>query len=175
MAERINLDDPNADLFGLNEEELSEEEFLIKQLYEKTPMRIAAMAELYYDKMIRMIDEQEVPEEAKRKMIFSMSATSVLDLINETSPDDIAVEATISLDMYLGLSLTNKKFGVDLIKELKKALIDIRIDDFPDEETYERERKAFEEQWWNIPQPLLDQRTPNDAILETLAKYGLTE
>ena len=175
MAERIILDDPNADLFGLNEEELSDEEYLCKQLYEKTPKRIAAMADLWYDEMIKEVDNQDIPEEAKMKMIFSMTASSVLDMINDSSPDEIALEVSLCFDMFVGVSLTNKRFGVSLIKELKKALMEINRDDFPDDEAYGRELAAFEEQWWDIPQPLLDKRTPNDAILETLAKYGLTE
>ncbi|MCL2317440.1 MAG: hypothetical protein FWC44_03385 [Methanomassiliicoccaceae archaeon] len=175
MAERINLDDPNADLLGLNEDELSEEEFLCKQLYEKTPKRINAISDLWYDEMIEAVDGLEIPEEEKRKMIFNMTAHSVLDMINDSSPDEIALEVSFCFDMFVGVSLTNKRFGVSLIKELKKALLDMKRDDFPDDDTYQREMIAFEEMWWDLPQPLLDKRTPNDAIKETLAKYGLTE
>jgi hypothetical protein len=175
MAERINLDDPNADLFGRNENELSEEEMEEKQLYGKNPGRVAALADLCYDAMVTEIDSMDLPEEAKRKMVFSMTANSVLDLICDSCPTDIAMEASFSLDMYVGASLTNKKYKVDLFKELQHAIMEIKRDNFPDDEAYEREVEAFEEQWWDIPQPLLDKRNPNDAILEMLSKYGLTE
>ncbi|MCL2510312.1 MAG: hypothetical protein FWF07_04455 [Methanomassiliicoccaceae archaeon] len=175
MAERINLDDPNADLFGLNEEEISEEEMADKQLYEKNPKRVAALADLSYEGLIKTIDEVDVPEDAKRKMIFSMTANSVLDLLFDACPLDLGLEASFSFDMYVGALLTNKKFKVDLFKELEQALMGIKRDDFPDNEAYGMALEEFEEQWWDIPQPLLDKRNPNDAILETLSKYGLTE
>jgi len=175
MAERINLDDPNADLFGLNEEELSDEEFADKQLYEKNPGRVAAFADLAYDALIKTIDEMDLPEEAKRKMIFSLAASSVLDLIFDASPIELGLEASFCFDMYVGASLTNKKYKVDLFKEMEQALMGIKREDFPDDDTYEMALEEFEEKWWEIPQPLLEKRTPNDAIIETLSKYGLTE
>ena len=176
MAEKIVLDDPNADLFGRNDEELSEEEFLQLQLYEKNPRRVAAMAELWYEAMIKEIDSIEgLPEEAKRKMIFSMTANGVLDMMSDSSPEELGLEISFCFDTYLGLMLTNKKYKVDIIKEHRNALRGVKREDFPSEELFEKELEAFEEGWWDIPQPLLDKRTPNDAIKETLTKYGLTE
>jgi len=175
MAERINLDDPNADLFGLNDEEISEEEMVDRQLYGKTPGRVAALADLVYDQMNKEIDGMDLPEEAKRKMVFSITANSVLDLIFDSSPIDQGMETSFCFDMYLGASLTNKKFKVDLFKELEQALLGVKREDFQDDDTYELALAEFEEKWWEIPQPLLDKRTPNDAIIEMLSKYGLTE
>ena len=175
MAERIVLDDPNADLFGLNDEGPSEAEITEKQLYGKNPNRVAAMADLWYDAMLKEIEGLDVPEEAKRKMIFSMTANGVLDMMSDSSPEDVGLEVSICFDMFLGVSLTNKRYKVDLFKEHQKALLGIDRGDFPDDNSYKNELQAFEEQWWDIPQPLLDKRTPNDAIRETLSKYGLTE
>lgn len=175
MSERINLDDPNADLFGMNEEELSEEEIADKQLYGKNPGRVAALADLVYDSLIKELDGTDLPEDAKRKMIFSMAANSVLDLMFDSSPVDLGMEASFCFDMYIGASLTNKKFKVDLFKELEQALLGVKRDDFPDDDTHQMALEEFEEKWWEIPQPLLEKRTPNDAILELLSKYGLTE
>ncbi len=175
MAERINLDDPNADLFGYNEEEMSEEEMTNKQLYEKNPYRVAAMADLWYEVMISEMNGMDIPDEAKMKMIFSMTANAVLDMLGDSSPVDVAMEASYSFDMYLGVSLTNKRFKVDLFKEHQKALLTVKREEFPNDEAYENALEEFEDIWWDIPQPLLDKRTPNDAIRETLSKYGLTE
>jgi len=175
MAERINLDDPNADLFGMNEEEPSEEEIIEKQLYEKNPLRVAALGELWYDTMLAEIEGMDVPDEAKMKMVFSMTANGVLDMIADSSQVDAAMDVSYSFDMYLGVSLTNKRFKVDLFKEHQKALMTVDRGKFPDDETYQRELEAFEDAWWDLPQPLLDKRSPNDAIRETLAKHGLTE
>ncbi|MCL1978645.1 MAG: hypothetical protein FWG60_00575 [Methanomassiliicoccaceae archaeon] len=175
MAERINLDDPNADLFGMNEEEISEEEMIEKQLYEKNPNRVAALGDLWYDSMLREIDGMDIPEEAKRKMIFSMTANGVLDMISDSVEEELGWDVTLSFDVYLGVLLTNKKFKVDLFEGHMKALLTVKRDDFPDDEAFELALEEFEEKWWDIPQPLLEKRTPNDAIRETLLKYGLAE
>jgi len=174
MREYVNLDDPNAGLFGGNEEEISDEEFIQKQLYEKNPGRVAAFGDLCYNALMNEIDKMDVPEDAKKKLIFSMTANSILDMICDAD-QELGIEATLSFDVFLGVSLTNKKYKVDLFKELTRALMDIKRDDFPSDEAYEKELDQFEEQWWDIPQPLLEKRTPNDAIIETLSKYGLTE
>jgi hypothetical protein len=174
MTERINFDDPNADLFGRNEEE-SEEEQAYKQIYEKNPKRVAALGDLWYNEMMKEIESMDIPEEAKYKMIFSMTSNSIFDMFGDACSTDTALEATFSFDIYMGVSLTNKKFKVDLFKEHQKALADIERDKFSSEEEYEKAILEFEERWWDIPQPLLDKRTPNDAIMESLSKYGLTE
>jgi len=175
MSERVNFDDPNADLFGRNDEEESEEEQAFKQIYEKNPKRVAAIGDLWYDEMMSEIEGMDIPEEAKYKMIFSMVAGSVLDMIADASPTDVALETTFSFDIYMGMALTNKKFKVDLFKEHQKALAGISREKFSTDEDYENAVVEFEEKWWDIPQPLLDKRTPNDAIMESLSKYGLTE
>ncbi|MDR1690629.1 MAG: hypothetical protein LBR42_02140 [Candidatus Methanoplasma sp.] len=174
MGERIDLDDPNADLFGRNDEDISDEEMIYKQLYEKNPGRVSALNDLWYDQMIAEIDAMDLPEEAKRKMIFSMTASGVLDMICDSDPE-LGLETTFGFDIFLGVSLTNKKFKVDLFKEHMQALMSVKRDEFPDDDAYEMALAEFEEQWWDIPQPLLEKRTPNDAIRETLSKYGLTE
>jgi hypothetical protein len=175
MSERVNFDDPNADLFGRNDEEESEEEQAFKQIYEKNPKRVTAIGDLWYDEMMSEIAGMEIPEEAKHKMIFSMVAGSILDMIADASPTDLALETTFSFDIYMGMALTNKRFKVDLFKEHQKALAGIDREKFSTEEDYENAVVEFEEKWWDIPQPLLEKRTPNDAIMESLSKYGLTE
>jgi hypothetical protein len=165
--------DPNAGLFG-DDEELSDEEYLEQQIYGKNPGRAAAFGDLCYDEMIEEVDAMDITEEAKRKMIFTLTANSILDMICD-SDQELALDTTFSFDVFLGVSLTTTRFRVDLFKEHLKALMSVKRDDFHDDETYEKALEEFEEKWWDIPQPLLDKRTPNDAIKESLSKYGLTE
>jgi hypothetical protein len=173
MKDNMNLDDPNAGLFG-EEEEMSDEEFIQKELYDKNPNRVAAFGDLCFEALMKEIDSMDVPEDAKRKLIFSMTANSILDLICD-SDQELGIEMTESFDVLLGVQLTNKKFKVDLFRELTKSLLDIKASEFSSDEEYEKALLQFEEQWWNIPQPMLNKRTPTDAISETLSKYGLTE
>lgn len=166
--------DPNAGLFG-NDEEVSEEEFLAKQLFGKNPNRVSALRELIFDDMIESINTENMPEEAKRELIFKMAINSVLDMIMECTPDEISEEMTYAFDSYIGVALANKKYGVDLFKEQSKAIMGVDSEKFENDEQFESALREFEEQWWSIPQPLLGQRNPNDAIAENMRKYGLLE
>ena len=167
--------DPNAGLFGFDEEKVTEEERLSMQLFGKNPRRVSAFHDLMFNEMVESIDSEDIPEEAKRKLIFKMAINSVLDTIMECTPDDIAEEMTYSLDSYIGVAITNRMFDVDLFKEQGKALLTIDPKNFQNTEQYESALEAFEEQWWSIPQPKLNRRNPNDAIAESMKKYGLLE
>ncbi|MEA4977528.1 MAG: hypothetical protein VB016_03135 [Methanomassiliicoccaceae archaeon] len=166
--------DPNAGLFG-NDEEESEEEILAKQLFGKNPNRVSALRDLIFKEMMESIDTEKMPEDAKRELIFKMAINSVLDMIMEATPDEISEEMTYAFDSYIGVALTNRKYGVDLFKEQNKALLSVDPKLFNDDKQYEDALREFEEQWWSIPQPLLGQRNPNDAITESMKKYGLLE
>lgn len=166
--------DPNAALFG-RDEEVSEEERLFKQLFGKNPRRVSALSDLIYEDMEKVVVGEGIPEEGRMNFIFKMAINSILDIIMECSPNDIAEEMTYALDSYLGVALTNQKYGVDLFKEQRKALLTVDSKKFDNNEQYELALEAFEEEWWSIPQPLLDRRNPNDAIAESMKKYGLLE
>jgi hypothetical protein len=171
---RENTDDPNAGLFGGDEESITEEEFLQKELYDKNPNRVTAVSDLLYEAIIKEVDAMDVPEEAKRKILFSLTANSVLDMMWDSDQDQ-AIDMSISFDLFLGVLLINTKYIGDLFKEHMNALMDMKPDEFSSEEEYEKALEAFSEEWWEIPQPLLGKRTPNDALREILSKYGLTE
>lgn len=166
--------DPNSGLFG-EEEEKSEEEILYGQLFGKNPRRVSAMKELWFEELMESVDSEELPEEAKRELIFKMTANAVLDMVMECTTPDTTEELSYVFDSYIGVALTNKKFGVDLFKEQQKALLSVDPKKFADNEEYEKAIRDFEEEWWSIPQPKLGKRNPNDAIVENMKRYGLME
>ncbi|MDR3206480.1 MAG: hypothetical protein LBT41_05265 [Candidatus Methanoplasma sp.] len=168
-------EDPNAGLFGRDEPEMSEEEFIEKQIYEKNPKRAAALGDLSYGDLIETLDRMEIPEEGRMRALFEMAVSGTLDLMSDALSVDEAVEVSFSFDMYLGVALANKRFGADLFKENQKALACIKPSDFQSEEAYHKTLAEAEDAWWDMPQPRLDKRTPNEAIRETLSGYGLTE
>jgi len=171
----MDKDDPNANLFGYDEEENIEEN-AYKQMYEKNPLRVNALANLWYDEMVSLIKaEGDIPEDAKMQLLFNMTANSILDMMADAVPSEMGVDMTFYFDMFMGVALTNKRFGVDLFKEQQKALVEILPSKFPSDEEYKKALTEFEEAWWSIPQPKLEKRNPNDAIRESLDKYGLTE
>ena len=173
MADEFN---PNAALFGGEEQDQSEEEAHLKQLFGKNPNRTSAISDLFSREMMETIDEDtELPEEAKRQLVFKMTANSVLDMIMECLAPDTAEEVAACLDGYIGMSLTNKKHQVDMMGELRKAIMNVKQNEGESDEDYERRLGDMEEAWWSIPQPILNGRTPDDAIREEMRRYGLDE
>ena len=168
--------DPNAALFGGDEQEQSEEEAHIKQLFGKNPNRTSAISDLFSKEMMETIDEDtELPEEAKRQLVFKMTANSVLDMVMECLAPDTAEEVSACLDGYIGMSLTNKKHQVDLMGELRKAIMDVKQNEGEGDEDFERRLSDLEDAWWGIPQPKLNGRPPDAASREEMRRYGLDE
>lgn len=168
--------DPNASLFGGDEPEMSEEEAFLKETFGKNPNRTSALSDLFCAEMLATIDEDpELPEEARRQLIFKMTANSVLDVIVESLAPETAEEVTSCLDGFLGMSLVNKKNQVDIMAELRKAVLSVKQDTGESDEDFERRLSDMEDAWWSIPQPLLNGRTPDDAIREEMRRYGLDE
>ena len=168
--------DPNAALFGDDGPDMSPEEAHEEMVYGKNPRRVEALMDLFGKDLVKSVDENpELPEEAKREMIFKLTANSMLDMIMDSLAPDTAEEVAQCLDGFTGVAIVNKKFGVDLYKELNKALGTVKKEDGESEEDYDRKLDDASDRWWSIPQPLLNKRTPSDAIREQMAKYGLED
>lgn len=162
---------------GLIEREFEEDESveLEKMLWGKNPFRAAALSELFYAPMCAMVDEGVEGDDfdAKRQMTCVMTANSVLDIIMEAVPDDLAAEITFYLDHFIGLNLTNKEYDVDIMEELGKALSQVNREECKDDEEYERRVADIEEHWWTVSQPALGRKNAADAIFETMKKHNL--
>lgn len=166
--------DPNAALFSDGEEEKSEEEQAYEYVYGRNPMRVSALHDLWYHNLMEKINGMDLPsEDAKMQMIFKLTCGGILDMLGDSQEPGVAPEVMSSLDIFMGLALTNMRYKVDLLGEQQKALQAIDRSKFHDDEEYVRALSDAEDAWWDISQPLLDMRTPKDAIRETLMKYGL--
>lgn len=169
--------DPNADLFGSSEEEESQgaqQKALLDHVFGKNPKRVIALEKLWYDDMTEKIKNMELPsEEAKLQMVFNLTAGGLLDMFADSQDSSTAPDMMTDFDIFMGVALTNKRFGVDLFKEHDKALLNISPSKFKDDEEYQRTVADFEDAWWDLAQPPLGGRTPNDAIKETLRLYEL--
>ena len=171
-----NEDDPNKGLFGGDELELDPEEAHERMVFGKNPDRVSAMESLFGKELLDSVNEnQEMPEEAKRQLVFKLTANSVLDMVMDSLAPEIAEEVAECINGYVGVGLVNKRFGVDLYKELYDALGNIEKGQDESDEDYERKVDEFSDRWWYIPQPLLSNRNPSDAIREEMLKYGLED
>jgi len=147
-----------------------------KQLWEKNPRRTMAMRDLWFDGLTQSIEEDDsITPEGKKEMAFMMATNSVLDVIMEAVPEDLAMELSFCLDSTLGLAIVNKNHNVDLMEEYYKAVGLLKREDYNSDDEFERALDALEEHWWSIGQPALKMRSANDSIIEALAKYGLNE
>lgn len=168
--------DPNAGLFGGDEPEKSPEEEHLEYVFGKNPNRTSAISDLFSAEMMATIDEDtELPDEAKKHLIFKMTANSVLDMVMECLDGETAEEVASCLDSYIGMCIVNKKFEVDLFGELRKAIMTVEQIDGESDEDFEKRLSGMEDAWWSIPQPILNQRNPDDAIREEMNRYGLNE
>ncbi len=165
--------DPNTGLIEqvFEDEEVNKE----KQLWEKNPRRSQALADLWYDELQKAVNEGTEDEEGRKHLAFLMSVNSVLDLIMECVPDELALELSYALDHTVALALVNKKYDCDLLEEEKKAVSIVKREDYDTDDDFARAVEAIDDHWWTISQPQLDMRNANDAILEMLAKYKLNE
>ena len=170
---RVNVDPVTGEI--TRELEPTDEESAEKQLWGKNPARAQAMRDLMFNELSEHIKSQDMPEDRKWEMMFIMAVNSTLDLLFDSPTTDIAMETSYCFDNMVGLALANKKYNVDIIKEARKALETVDRDKFSSDEEYEQAVHEFEEQWWDMGQPALGMRSPNDAIYETLGKYKLNE
>ncbi|MDR0791239.1 MAG: hypothetical protein LBE47_01730 [Methanomassiliicoccaceae archaeon] len=83
------------------------------QLWGKNPRRAQLLRDLWFDLIAEQIDEEkELPEDAKRELLFMMAVNSVLDMVLESLPDDKSLELSYWLDHMIGLSVVNRKYDV---------------------------------------------------------------
>ena len=173
---KMDPNDPNAGLFGADEPEKTPEEEYADYVFGKIPNRVSAINDLVYENVMSEIDSiPDLPEEAKPMMLFKLTTEAVLNMVLQCTDPAVAEDVAISLDSFIGLNCVNKKYKCDLINEVQKALVEVKQEDGEDDETFERRLSDLEGQWWDIPQPSLDKRTPNDAIREEMNRYGLND
>ena len=173
MAEDFN---PNAGLFGDDEPEKSPEELLNDYAFGKNPNRAVAMETLFGKRLLEdAMNDDKLPIEGKMSFVFKASVHGVLDMIMECLQPEYREEVATSLDSFIGLNLVNQKFGVDLVDAVMAELGKVEQNAGESDEQFEKRLMEMEEVWWEIPQPILNGRNPNDAITEEMNKYGLNQ
>ncbi len=168
--------DPNAGLFGEPEPEKSPEEVLNEYSFGKNPNRAVAIETLFGKRLMdETMADDKLPVEGKMSFVFKATVHGVLDMIMESLQPEYREEVATSLDSFIGLNLVNQRFGVDLVNTVMEELSKIEPQAGESDDMFEKRLMDMEEAWWNIPQPLLNGRNPNDAIREEMNKYGLNQ
>lgn len=173
MADDYN---PNAGLFGEPETEKNPDELLQEYSFGKNPNRAVALETLFGDRLINeTLADEKLPVEGKMNFVFKATAHGVLDMIMECLQPEYREEVAVSLDSFIGMNLVNQKFKVDLVDAVMEELNKVEQQDGESDDQFEQRLMGMEENWWDIPQPILNGRTPNDAIREEMNKYGLNQ
>ena len=171
-----NESDPNAGLFGDPEPEKSPEELLFEYSFGKNPNRAVAMEALFGKRLMEdTMNDNDLPLEGKISFIFKATAHGVLDMVMECLPPEYREEVAVNLDSFIGMNLVNMKFNVNLVDAVMEELQKVEQKPNESDDDFELRLSAMEEGWWNIPQPILNGRNPNDAIQEEMNKYGLNQ
>ncbi|MCL1984436.1 MAG: hypothetical protein FWG58_03435 [Methanomassiliicoccaceae archaeon] len=144
------------------------------QLFGKNPKRTHLLRDLWYNSMIEELNgEEDMPEEAKKELLFMMIANSVLDLTMESLPDELAVELSYHIDHMMAMAAVNKKYGVDLLEANYEVVSNIKREEYGSDDEFEAAVAEKEERWWTVGKQQLGGRSPNDAVAEELSRYGL--
>jgi hypothetical protein len=147
-----------------------------EQLWGKNPKRTQLLRDIWYDAIVAQIDaEKEMPDDAKRELMFMMTVHSTLDIVLESLPDELSVELSYCLDNMLGLAAANKRYDVDLLEANFEVIKKVKRDSYKTDEEFEAAVVDQEEKWWTAGKQHLGGRSPNDAIAEELSRYGLNK
>ncbi|MCL1904900.1 MAG: hypothetical protein FWG19_02100 [Methanomassiliicoccaceae archaeon] len=172
MAKKKKQEDEGTinDVFSNGEEEIPAE----MQLFGKNPKRTHLLRDLWYNSMVEELDtEEDMPDNAKKELLFMMVANSVLDLAMESLPDELAVELSYHVDHLMAMAAVNKKYGVDLLEANYEVVSKMNREEYGSDEEFETAVSEKEEKWWTTGKQQLGGRSPNDAVAEELSRYGL--
>ncbi|MDR0198903.1 MAG: hypothetical protein LBI08_04085 [Methanomassiliicoccaceae archaeon] len=174
MVKKKNDDDNEGTINQLFEKETAIP--LEAQLWGKNPKRTQLLRDVWFDPIVEQLNEEkDMPEDAKRELMFLMTANSVLDIVMESLPDELALEMSYCMDHMIGVYAVNQRYGIDLLEANYAVVSKIKRDDYDSDEEFEKAVADKEEKWWTVGKQQLSGRSPNDAIAEALSRYGLNK
>jgi hypothetical protein len=143
------------------------------QLFGKNPNRSRALKEIWYEDMMREVDEEDMPEEAKRELTFLMSVNALMDMIMEIIPEELGMDLSCTLDSFIGVQLVNKRYSTDLMKYNLDTLRKVKREDYATEEEFVEAVEQIDERWWTTQKQGLGGRSPNEAIKDEMQNFNL--
>jgi hypothetical protein len=144
-----------------------------EHLFEKNAERCYALRDLWFESLVQAVDEQIAPEMNKREMLFLTLSNSILDMMMDILPEDIAAVLAENLDDYLAVTLINKKYDVDLLKSFQEDFVAEKGENFETEEQLADALADFEDKFWNGSRKDLGGKSPNQAVEAALKYYDL--
>jgi hypothetical protein len=144
-----------------------------QELFGKNAERSYALRDLWFEPLVESVDHQVAPESNKREMLFLTLSNSILDMMMDILPEEVAVVLAENIDDYLAVTLINKKYDVDLLKTFQEEFITKKGAEFDTEEKLAEALAAFEDEFWNGPREDLKGKSPNQVVEAALKHYDL--
>lgn len=142
-------------------------------LFGKNNNRAAALRELWFKDIQEMIEGMEAPEDKRHEIIFLAASNSVLDMVLDIIPPDLALTLARNIDEFLKVTLVNREFGTDLMRQFQEDFAEEKGTDFASQEELDEVAGVFEEKWWNTPLAELGGKSPNRVMKEIGERYGI--
>jgi hypothetical protein len=144
-----------------------------QEMFGKNAERSYALRDLWFESLAAAVDKQVAPEMNKREMLFLTLSNSILDMMMDILPEEVAVILAENIDDYLAVTLINKKHGVDLLKAFQEEFMAKKGKEFDTEEELAEALSAFEDEFWNSPRKDLKGKSPNQVVEAALKHYDL--
>jgi hypothetical protein len=143
------------------------------ELIAKNPSRASALKDLWFNSLTNVVDDEIAPEEGKREMFFLTLSNAILDMVMDIVPEEMADALAENIDDYLAVTLVNKTYGVDLLKEFQEEFMNAKGDSFEDDDQLRAALDDFQGAFWEAKRDDLKGKTPNQAVEEIHSKYGI--
>jgi hypothetical protein len=143
------------------------------ELVSKNPSRAYALKDLWYESLTNVVEEEIAPEEGKKEMMFLTLSNAILDMVMDIVPEEMADALAENIDDYLAVTLVNKTYDVDLLKEFQEEFMKAKGDSFEDDDELRAALDEFQGVFWETKRADLKGKTPNQAVEEVHKKYGI--
>jgi hypothetical protein len=153
-------------------EEVAEECVEVNML-EKNPSRCEALRDLWFEDILKVVDQAKGSEKDKREMLFMNLTNSILDMVIDIVPEEYGKVFAENLDDFLAIALVNKENKVSLLQMFRDDFVAAKGTDFQDEDELMEALTAYEDEWWNGKRKDLKGKSPNEAIVAVRKKYGM--
>jgi len=144
-----------------------------QELFGRNSERSYALRDLWLESLSAAVDQQVAPEANKLEMLFLTLSNSMLDMMMDILPEEVAVILAENIDDYLAVTLINKKYGIDLLKSFQEEFMAKKGKEFDSEEKLAEALSEFEEEFWNSPHKDLKGKSPNQVVEAALKHYDL--
>jgi hypothetical protein len=149
------------------------EECVEESLLSRNPARSTALRDLWFDDISKIVAKADLPEGDKQEFLFLNLTNSLLDMVIDIVPGEVAKIIAENMDDFLAIAIVNKENKVNLLQMFRDDFVAAKGTDFEDEDQLMVALTEYEEEWWNGKRKDLKGKSPNQALLNVAEKYDL--